>query len=64
MTNITFQEMELVPAGFANGISMQLANKQTTEGSQAQLSCAEKEVIIEQAALHFGRFLIIFFFDL
>lgn len=57
MTNMTSQEIELVPAGFANGISIQLAAKQTKEGNEAQLNREEKEAIIEQAAYHFGEFL-------
>jgi len=44
---------ELVQAGFANGISLQLAEKQQNEG----LSDHEKEVIISRAADAFGQFL-------
>lgn len=57
MTDMTSQAMELVPAGFANGISTQLAAKQQQEGQEAQLTEAEKEAIISQAAHHFGGFL-------
>lgn len=44
---------ELVQAGFANGISLQLAEKQQNE----KLTSEEKEVIIENAAKAFGEFL-------
>lgn len=44
---------ELVPAGFANGISLQLAKKESNQG----LSQEEKEEIIENAAKAFGDFL-------
>jgi len=48
---------ELVQAGFANGISTQLAKKQVIEGPEATLSKEEKQAIIEDAAKHFGGFL-------
>ena len=48
---------ELVQAGFANGISSQLAKKQSTEGPEARLSSEEKQVIIVNAAKAFGDFL-------
>lgn len=48
---------ELVQAGFANGISTQLAEKQAIEGPEARLTQEEKEVIIENAAKAFGEFL-------
>lgn len=48
---------ELVQAGFANGISTQLAEKQLKDGPEARLTDKEKEKIINQAAKHFGRFL-------
>jgi GTP cyclohydrolase I len=48
---------ELVQAGFANGISTQLAEKQLKDGPEARLTAKEKEKIINQAAKHFGRFL-------
>ena len=41
---------ELVQAGFANGISTQLAKKQLTEGPEARLTEVEKQHIIEDAA--------------
>lgn len=44
---------ELVQAGFANGISLQLASK----GERGKLTSEEKEVIIENAAKAFGDFL-------
>lgn len=48
---------ELVQAGFANGISTQLAQKQKTEGPEARLSEIEKSTIIINAAKAFGDFL-------
>ena len=48
---------ELVRAGFANGISSQLAKKQETEGPEARLDSEEKQVIIENAAKAYGDFL-------
>jgi len=48
---------ELVQAGFANGISTQLAAKQEKEGPEARLTEKEKQKIIAKAAKHFGDFL-------
>lgn len=48
---------ELVQAGFANGISTQLAKKQAVEGPEARLTAEEKKEIIENAAQAFGDFL-------
>ena len=48
---------ELVRAGFANGISTQLAEKQKTEGPEARLTDHEKLVIIERAAEAYANFL-------
>lgn len=48
---------EIVQAGFANGISTQLAKKQATEGPEARLTVEEKQEIIENAAQAFGNFL-------
>jgi GTP cyclohydrolase I len=48
---------ELVQAGFANGISTQLAKKQLTEGPEATLTTEEKQQIIENAAKAYGDFL-------
>ena len=48
---------ELVRAGFANGISSQLAKKQEIEGPEARLDSEEKQVIIENAAKAYGDFL-------
>ena len=44
---------EIVPAGFANGISLQLASKDANK----ELSTQEKKVIIVRAAKAFGEFL-------
>ena len=48
---------ELVKAGFANGISTQLAEKQKVEGPEARLTDHEKQVIIERAAEAYADFL-------
>lgn len=48
---------ELVRAGFANGISSQLAKKQEVQGPEARLTEAEKKVIIFNAAQAYGNFL-------
>ena len=48
---------ELVKAGYANGISSQLAKKQEIEGPEARLSEDEKKVIIEAAAKAYADFL-------
>ena len=48
---------ELVRAGFANGISTQLAEKQKTEGPEARLTDHEKQIIIERAAEAYADFL-------
>ena len=48
---------ELVRAGFANGISSQLAKKQETEGAEARLTSEEKQIIINDAAKAYGDFL-------
>jgi GTP cyclohydrolase I len=48
---------EIVQAGFANGISTQLAEKQAIEGPEATLTEFEKHYIIEDAARAFGEFL-------
>jgi GTP cyclohydrolase I len=57
MTKEQRNNLELVKSGFANGISTQLATKQAMFGPEARLSKDEKEVIIEQAAYHYGEFL-------
>ena len=48
---------ELVRAGFANGISSQLAKKQETEGPEARLTEEEKQIIINDAAKAYADFL-------
>ena len=48
---------ELVRAGYANGISTQLAEKQKNEGPEAKLTSEERQVIIENAAAAYARFL-------
>jgi len=57
MTKKQRNNLELVKAGFANGISTQLATKQAIYGPNAQLTKEEKEIIIEQAAYYYGQFL-------
>lgn len=48
---------ELVPAGFANGVSLQLAEKQKKEGPEATFTSEEKQAIIENAATKYEAFL-------
>jgi len=57
MTDKQRKNLELVTAGFANGISTQLANKQFKHGLGATLDTAEKQDIIKAAAHHYGEFL-------
>ena len=54
---MTRKHLETVAPGYANGISLQLAVKQTLEGPDAQLTQQEKQAIIEAAAQHYGHFL-------
>ena len=54
---MTRKHLETVAPGYANGISMQLAVKQTLEGPDAQLTQQEKQQIIDNAAYHYGLFL-------
>jgi GTP cyclohydrolase I len=49
--------IELVLGGYANGISLQLAEKQKLQGPDAKLTKEEKEAIISEAAEAFGNFL-------
>lgn len=49
--------IETVPAGRANGISLQLAAKQAKEGTSASLSEDEKAAIIDKAAKAVADFL-------
>ena len=51
------KHLETVAPGYANGISLQLAVKQTLEGPDAQLTQQEKQQIIDNAAYHYGLFL-------
>jgi GTP cyclohydrolase I len=57
MTTKQRKHLETVAPGYANGISMQLAVKQTLEGPNAQLTQEEKQQIIDAAAYHYGLFL-------
>ena len=54
---MTRKHLETVAPGYANGISLQLAVKQTLEGPAAQLTQQEKQQIIDNAAYHYGLFL-------
>lgn len=55
--NIEVEALELSQAGFANGISLQLAKKIEAHQADISLTKEEKEAIIEEAATHFGNFL-------
>ena len=57
MTEEQRKNLELVKSGFANGISTQLATKQAMFGPDATLTTEEKQIIIDEAARHYGRFL-------
>lgn len=57
MTKEQRKNLELVNAGFANGVSTQLANKQAIEGPDARLTEDEKQHIIKMAAFYYGEFL-------
>jgi GTP cyclohydrolase I len=57
MTKKQRKNLELVHPGFANGVSIQLATKQTLEGPDAELTAEEKQDIIDKAAYHYGLFL-------
>ena len=57
MTKKFIKDTELVPAGYSNGISTQLAKSIENNGPKAQLSSEEKQEIINNAAVHFGKFL-------
>jgi hypothetical protein len=57
MTDKQRKNLELVKAGFANGISTQLATKQAMFGADAKLTAEEKQAIIEDAAFYYGEFL-------
>lgn len=51
------EDTELADVGHANGISLQLAEKQKVNGPEATLTDHEKQVIIERAAAAYGDFL-------
>jgi GTP cyclohydrolase I len=57
MNKKRIKNTELVPAGFANGISMQLAAVQEVEGVEGRLSDLQKDIIIHNAAEAYGKFL-------
>ena len=58
MTDTQRKNLELVQAGFANGISTQLATKQAMLGPDARLTDEEKQEIIDDAAFHYAKFLL------
>ena len=58
MTDTQRKNLELVQAGFANGISRHLANKQAIHGPNARLTDEEKQEIIDDAAFHYAKFLL------
>lgn len=53
---VSSQELEITRAGNANGISLQL-NRVLQKGEERSLTREEKDEIIEEASVHFGRFL-------
>jgi GTP cyclohydrolase I len=57
MTTKQRKHLETVAPGYANGISLQLAVKQSLDGPNAQLTQQEKQQIIDNAAYHYGLFL-------
>ena len=50
-------DLEVVPVGFANGISTQLAQKRALYGESTELTEAEKQEIVQKAAKAYGEFL-------
>jgi GTP cyclohydrolase I len=50
-------DLEIVPSGFANGISFQLAQKRLLYGEGSELTEDEKGYIIHKAAEAYGEFL-------
>lgn len=57
MSKEQLEKLEKKLAGYANGISQQLARKQEKEGPTASLTDDEKQLIIDDASFHFGNFL-------
>jgi GTP cyclohydrolase I len=55
--HIKIEDLELAQAGHANGISIQLAEKIDYHKMEVSLTPEEKQWIIDEASLHFGRFL-------
>jgi len=53
----THTNLEVVPAGFANGISTQLAAKRALYGESTELTETEKSDIIQKATKAYGEFL-------
>jgi GTP cyclohydrolase I len=57
MSEKNYKNLELVKPGYANGMSLQLANKRAIEGPDAQLTYEEKQIIIMAAEEAYGDFL-------
>lgn len=57
MTNKQRQKLETSKPGFANGVSVQLHEKQKENGEDVSLTVEEKTNIIENAAFYYGEFL-------
>jgi len=55
--HIKIEDLELAQAGHANGISTQLAEKIDYHKMEVSLTPEEKQWIIDEASLHYGRFL-------
>jgi GTP cyclohydrolase I len=53
----THTNLEVVPVGFANGISTQLAAKRSLYGESTELTETEKNDIIQKATKAYGEFL-------
>ena len=53
----THTDLEVVPVGFANGISTQLAAKRSLYGEATELTESEKNDIIQKATKAYGEFL-------
>jgi len=53
---VNIEQLEVSTVGFANGLSTQLANL-IYQGNHRSLNQEEKDAIINEAALHYGKFL-------
>jgi GTP cyclohydrolase I len=57
MSEKNYKNLELVKPGYANGMSLQLANKRAIYGPLAKLTKEEKQTIIDAAEKSYGEFL-------